>query len=344
MKIAFGLCLLSILFVPITWGQNRSDYLTPEEIRNALQGTSKQGHARMIDLQTAIFTEANRLAQTPQLDIYMPQNWLALQGQIARQQYKQYVPSSDDALRAVTVVAYGGVFSGGAPTCDSITRVILLSDKNGAVVVEATKAATFDTAWQNGFGARASCSSLIAKFAMDDVGRVASAAAKREFFIGVFAGAGLSKMYKVKAQYLKELGLLELNGSDSGPVASTSVAATGESNNSVAASASIGVASGTSAERVRIAHEESGAGWIGVTTKDDSVKGLVITRVLAGSTAEQAGLRVGDVIEEMDGVAQKSGMIFDVAIAHSKPGSQIRISYMRGAWTSEATLTVGKIG
>lgn len=100
----------------------------------------------------------------------------------------------------------------------------------------------------------------------------------------------------------------------------------------------------TAPEPARVVEEESGTGWIGVMTKDDSLKGVVITRVLAGSTAEQAGLRVGDVIEEMDGVAVKSGMRFDVAIAHSKPGSQIRIGYLRGAWKSEATLTVGKIG
>jgi len=53
---------------------------------------------------------------------------------------------------------------------------------------------------------------------------------------------------------------------------------------------------------------------------------------------------VGDVIEEMDGVAVKSGMRFDVAIARSKPGSQIRLSYIRGSWKSAVTLTVGKIG
>jgi PEGA domain/PDZ domain len=100
----------------------------------------------------------------------------------------------------------------------------------------------------------------------------------------------------------------------------------------------------TRTEPARITQEESGTGWIGVTTKDDAVKGVVITRVLAGSAAEQAGLRVGDVIEEMDGVAVTSGMRFDVAIARSKPGSQIRLSYIRGSWKSAVTLTVGKIG
>jgi hypothetical protein len=92
------------------------------------------------------------------------------------------------------------------------------------------------------------------------------------------------------------------------------------------------VSSGPQTERPARVDAASSSGWIGVTTNDDSVRGVVITRVLAGSPAEQAGLHVGDVIEEIDGVAVKSGMKFDVAIAHSKPGSQIRISYLRGAW------------
>ena len=79
------------------------------------------------------------------------------------------------------------------------------------------------------------------------------------------------------------------------------------------------------------------------TTKDDARKCVVITRVLAGSTAEQAGLQVGDIIEEMDGVAVTSGMRFDVAVTRSRPGSQIRLTYMRGTLKSEVTVTVGKI-
>ena len=97
-------------------------------------------------------------------------------------------------------------------------------------------------------------------------------------------------------------------------------------------------------EPVPIPQKESGTGWIGITTTDDSVKGVVITRVLAGSPAEKARLQVGDAIQQMDGVVVKSGLSFDVAIAHSKPGSQIRLSYVRGAWASDVTVTVGKIG
>jgi hypothetical protein len=84
-------------------------------------------------------------------------------------------------------------------------------------------------------------------------------------------------------------------------------------------------------------------GWIGVTTKDDEARGVVITRVLAESAAALAGLQIGDIIDGLNGTPVRSGMEFDIAIAHSKPGSHIRISYIRGAWKSEATLTVGAI-
>ncbi len=86
-----------------------------------------------------------------------------------------------------------------------------------------------------------------------------------------------------------------------------------------------------------------GSGWIGVTTKDDPVRGVVVTRVLSGSAASQAGLQVGDVVTELNGRPMKSGMEFDVAISHSVPGSQISIAYVRGALKTEVTVTVGSI-
>jgi hypothetical protein len=89
--------------------------------------------------------------------------------------------------------------------------------------------------------------------------------------------------------------------------------------------------------------DQTATGWIGISTRDQPNGGVVITRVLDNSAAATAGLRVGDVITELNGAAVKSGMDFDVAVAHSKIGSQIRLSYMRGAWASEATVTVGKI-
>ena len=84
------------------------------------------------------------------------------------------------------------------------------------------------------------------------------------------------------------------------------------------------------------------SGWIGVATNGAGTN-VVITRVAADSAAAHAGLQVGDTILELNGAPVKSGEEFDVAISHFKPGSQIRVGYIRGAWKSEVTLTVGKI-
>ena len=78
-------------------------------------------------------------------------------------------------------------------------------------------------------------------------------------------------------------------------------------------------------------------------TKDDGTNRVVISKIVAESAAAHAGLQVGDTILELNGAPVKSGEQFDVAISHYKPGSQIRVSYIRGAWKSEVTLTVGKI-
>jgi len=94
----------------------------------------------------------------------------------------------------------------------------------------------------------------------------------------------------------------------------------------------------------RSAEPSDSSGWIGVTTKDDATRGVVITKVLPSSSAARAGLQAGDVIVELNGKPVKSGMEFDVAITRSAPGTQVRIAYMRGAWRFEVQVTVGKIG
>jgi membrane-associated protease RseP (regulator of RpoE activity) len=90
-----------------------------------------------------------------------------------------------------------------------------------------------------------------------------------------------------------------------------------------------GVTETTRPEPARIAQEEH-TGWIGITTKDDASRGLVITRVLPDSSASQVGLQEGDIIISLNGKPVRSGMEFDVAITRSTPGSQIRLGYIRG--------------
>jgi len=81
-------------------------------------------------------------------------------------------------------------------------------------------------------------------------------------------------------------------------------------------------------------------GWIGVSAKHFGSGGAVITAVAAGGPAAQAGLKAGDVINEVNGMSLKDEDL-DQKIAVCKPGTKVRIGYMRGAWAQEATVTVG---
>ena len=80
-------------------------------------------------------------------------------------------------------------------------------------------------------------------------------------------------------------------------------------------------------------------GWIGVTSKQFGSGGAVVTAVAAGSPAAKAGLRPGDVINTVSGISLKDEDL-DKKIAAYKPGSTLRLGYMRGAWALEAVVTV----
>jgi predicted metalloprotease with PDZ domain len=81
-------------------------------------------------------------------------------------------------------------------------------------------------------------------------------------------------------------------------------------------------------------------GWIGVTTAHFGSGGAVVTAVAPGGPAAKAGLRPGDVVNTVNGVSLKDQDLGE-KIAAYKPGSTVRLGYMRDAWALEATVTVG---
>ena len=82
------------------------------------------------------------------------------------------------------------------------------------------------------------------------------------------------------------------------------------------------------------------AGWIGVSTKDDGAGNVVIAKIAPNSPAAQAGLQLGDVINQLNGVAVNSGQRFYVDIAHCRPGTEILLAYTRGTLRNQAKLIV----
>ncbi len=87
---------------------------------------------------------------------------------------------------------------------------------------------------------------------------------------------------------------------------------------------------------------EEASGSLGASGITEGRSGVRITQITADGPAAQAGLRVGDIITELDGVPVRMARILDAQIALHKPGSKIRISYIRNSSPGNVTVTVGK--
>ena len=70
--------------------------------------------------------------------------------------------------------------------------------------------------------------------------------------------------------------------------------------------------------------------------------GAEIVEVLPSGVGHMAGLRVGDIVKRVDGKAVKTPMELGVEVSNRAPGSQLRLSYLRGYWESETVVLLNK--
>jgi hypothetical protein len=75
-----------------------------------------------------------------------------------------------------------------------------------------------------------------------------------------------------------------------------------------------------------------------------TVPGIKLTGVRAGSPAEQAGLKGGDIIIELGGKPVTDLQTYADALYSHKPGDTVKIVYMRDGKRIEATATLGTRG
>jgi serine protease Do len=68
--------------------------------------------------------------------------------------------------------------------------------------------------------------------------------------------------------------------------------------------------------------------------------GVTISNVVAGSPAEQAGLKIGDTIVSVDGKSIKNGDELVADIASRKPGSKVNLGIVRNAKKQDVSVTV----
>jgi S1-C subfamily serine protease len=69
--------------------------------------------------------------------------------------------------------------------------------------------------------------------------------------------------------------------------------------------------------------------------------GLEVTKALAGTPAEKAGFKGGDVIEKVDGVDLNNGQTLGGLLQLHSPGDQVKFSGLRGTSTMDYTVTLG---
>ncbi len=69
--------------------------------------------------------------------------------------------------------------------------------------------------------------------------------------------------------------------------------------------------------------------------------GVLVNKVIAGQPAEKAGLKAGDIIVSVDGRPIKDGDDLVEEIAGRRPGSTIRLGYLRDGKQADASVTIG---
>jgi serine protease Do len=69
--------------------------------------------------------------------------------------------------------------------------------------------------------------------------------------------------------------------------------------------------------------------------------GVIVQKIQPGGPAEKAGLKPGDIITSIDGRSINDGDDMVNEIASRRPGSSIRLGYLREGKQAEATVTIG---
>jgi serine protease Do len=71
-------------------------------------------------------------------------------------------------------------------------------------------------------------------------------------------------------------------------------------------------------------------------------KGVRFADVTAGSPAEKAGLKAGDILVEFEGKPIGNLYDFTYALRSKKPGDVVTVKVLRGGETVEAKVTLGQ--
>ena len=111
---------------------------------------AQKRHMVHIQDQGIMAAQGNRV---PAITLWMPDALIEEKRKDAKNQFLEYTPSDEDKNPALLVYAQGFVgktITGGR---NSITRIVLLSEKNGGIVKEAYFSETVSKTFHNNMGA-----------------------------------------------------------------------------------------------------------------------------------------------------------------------------------------------
>jgi serine protease Do len=101
-----------------------------------------------------------------------------------------------------------------------------------------------------------------------------------------------------------------------------------------------------------LAHGRVIRGWLGVVIQEVTPdiaeaigvkEGIIIAQVLKGSPADRAGLKVGDIIVEVDGIKIDRVRDLQLKIMRTKPGTEVRLKIIREGKPREILVRVGEL-
>ena len=88
--------------------------------------------------------------------------------------------------------------------------------------------------------------------------------------------------------------------------------------------------------------QASGTAWLGVSVTDAENGGALIGEVVSGSPADNAGLKVGDVIQSVDSTTIDSAQALVDAIKGYAPGDTVTLTVSSGDQTSRVPVTLAE--
>lgn len=83
-------------------------------------------------------------------------------------------------------------------------------------------------------------------------------------------------------------------------------------------------------------------GWLGVAlSASEHGEGVLVKNVLAGSPADEVGIKPGDLLQRIGDEALRSPSLLRDKVVHAEPGSQITIQLLRSGRATNVRVTVG---